>query len=221
MRLWIDIRRDIEYILDDYDRIYDAWEEGGVDGIVIGPLVFNAADLLHDVKYYERGGEPVVTFDPDPDIYRKFGVEPPLPPQTKLEDRRAKLDRALSAAKDRGWSVWIFQPGSGSGPGGDGYYLADDTSRAAVCARIVDTLQRYPMADGGIMDGPEWGYEIDAEQPESEKSFDEYDYCPSVGTTGGLWSGGVPFRLPRSWRAQWSGSRVIMMCSFETRRSRI
>jgi hypothetical protein len=38
--------------------------------------------------------------------------------------------------------------------------LADEKTRAAICARMVDTLAHYPMVDGAIMDGPEWGYEI-------------------------------------------------------------
>ena len=29
---------------------------------------------------------------------------------------------------------------------------------------------------------------------------DEYEYCPTVGTTGGLWSGGVPYGLPTDQR---------------------
>ena len=32
--------------------------------------------------------------------------------------------------------------------------------------------------------------------PLAAGDFDEYEYCPTVGTTGGLWSGGVPFGLP-------------------------
>src|SRR5262249_53565056 len=44
--------------------------------------------------------------------------------------------------------------------GGQGHVFADPARRAAICARMIDTLERYPMADGAIMDGPEWGYEI-------------------------------------------------------------
>ncbi|MDP6174474.1 MAG: hypothetical protein QGF09_09930, partial [Rhodospirillales bacterium] len=48
----------------------------------------------------------------------------PAPPAPEPSKRRA-LDKALSAAKDRGWSVWIFQPSSGSGPGGEGHTITD------------------------------------------------------------------------------------------------
>ena len=41
-----------------------------------------------------------------------------------------------------------------------GHIFADTKSHAATCARMIDTLEQYPMADGAIMDGPEWGYEI-------------------------------------------------------------
>ena len=42
--------RDVEHLLDDYPRFYDAWEAGGVDGLVIGPLEFGTSKLLPGVK---------------------------------------------------------------------------------------------------------------------------------------------------------------------------
>ena len=27
-------------------------------------------------------------------------------------------------------------------------------------ARLVDCMEQYPLADGAVLDGPEWGYEI-------------------------------------------------------------
>ena len=41
MKLWMDVMRDIEHVMDDSERIFDAWSAGGVDGLVIGPLFFN------------------------------------------------------------------------------------------------------------------------------------------------------------------------------------
>lgn len=159
MKFWMDVMRDVESILDDPERLFDAWAAGGVDGLVVGPLVFEADDLLPGVRRASKAKPPCATFDPDPAVYRRFGVEPPPAPDPRPEQRK-KLERALSAAKNRGWSVWIFQPGSGAGPGGGGHVFADERTRAALCARAVDTLSHYPMADGGIMDGPEWGYEM-------------------------------------------------------------
>jgi len=160
VKLWMDVMRDLELVLDDYDRLFDAWAEGGVDGLVIGPMVFDAAPLHFGAHYAERERRPMATFDPDPALYRRLGVEPPPAPEQQQPEKRAQLERALVAAKDRGWSVWIFTPAAGMGPGGPGHLLADEKSQAAFAARTLDTLAHYPMADGGIMDGPEWGYEI-------------------------------------------------------------
>jgi hypothetical protein len=178
MKLWMDVMRDLESVIDNHERLYDAWEAGGVDGLVIGPLYFDSPDLHPGVRTSTGGPPPQPTFDPNPDVYRRFGVTPPEAPQADVAKRKA-LDQALSAAKDRGWSVWIFQPGAGSGPGGGGHTITDLKTRAATCARIADTLQHYPMADGGIMDGPEWGYEI-APHHMNERSYIFNDLPSSV-----------------------------------------
>lgn len=31
MKAWIDVMRDIEHLIDDYERILDGWQEGGVE----------------------------------------------------------------------------------------------------------------------------------------------------------------------------------------------
>ncbi|MDA0745822.1 MAG: hypothetical protein O2954_04840 [bacterium] len=159
MKLWMDVMRDLEHVMDDHERLFDAWESGGVDGLVIGPLLFDAPDLLPGVRSTSKGAPPTATFDPDPIIYKRFDVKPPSTPKADPE-KRARLEKTLTAAKNRGWSVWIFQPSSGMGPGGNSHIFADEKTRAAICARMVDTFEHYPMVDGGIMDGPEWGYEI-------------------------------------------------------------
>ena len=46
--------------------------------------------------------------------------------------------------------------------GPDVHNLFNKKSLMASAARIVDTMQQYPMVDGYIWDGPEWGYEIAA-----------------------------------------------------------
>ena len=69
MRLWMDVMRHLEPVVEDHQRLFDAWEAGGVDGIVVGPLAF--AD-----KSY--------TFDPNPEVYARFGLEPPRPDGTSL-----------------------------------------------------------------------------------------------------------------------------------------
>lgn len=145
--VWMDVMRGVEPVIDDYERLFDAWGAGGVDGLVIGPLQF---------------ADGSATFDPDPAVYRRFGVDMPPPPPDRQPERRAGLERALRAAKDRGWQVWLFQPGIGSTIVSTQQFslIVDERARAAWSARIADTLQHYPMADGGVLDGPEWGYEI-------------------------------------------------------------
>ncbi len=155
----MDVISNQQNVMNDHERLFDAWADGGVDGMVIGPLVFNSPDLLKDATPAKKNGSPTITFDPDPAVYRRLGVDPPEAPEP-MEDRRKLLEKTFQAAKDRGFSVWIFQAQTGAGPGGDEHHLYDQRSRAATCARMVDTLQQYPMVDGAIMDGPEWGYEI-------------------------------------------------------------
>ncbi len=160
MKLWMDVMRDLEYLLVDYQPILDAWEAGGVDGLVIGPMVFASDKLVLGTHVVGSGSAPQATFAPNPRVYAALGVEPPPAPADASPDKRARLERVLTDIKQRGWSLFIFQACSGAGPGGDGPLLADARSQAAYCARTIDTLEHYPMADGAIMDGPEWGYEI-------------------------------------------------------------
>ncbi|MBI3921654.1 MAG: hypothetical protein HY318_09575 [Armatimonadetes bacterium] len=161
MKLWMDVMRDIESVMNDYERLFDKWAEGGVDGLVIGPMYFDAAALYARARYVKKEREPTPCFDPNPEVYRRLGVEaPPPPPTEKSPEERKRLERMLTDARARGWSVWIFTPGAGSGPGGTGHIFADEKTQAAFCARMIDTLEHFPMANGGIMDGPEWGYEI-------------------------------------------------------------
>ncbi len=41
---------------------------------------------------------------------------------------------------------------------------------------------------------------LTADSPVTGDGFDEYEYSPTVGTAGGLWSGGVPYGLPTDQR---------------------
>jgi len=50
MKVWMDVMRDLEHIMDDHERCLDTWQAGGVDGIVLGPMFFNAAKLLPGLK---------------------------------------------------------------------------------------------------------------------------------------------------------------------------
>ena len=148
----------------DHERLFDAWGAGGVDGIVIGPMAFE---------------DKTFTFDPNPEVYRRFGVEPPpATTQDSLWWKRPDQDgrharptrrncpetRAAGShppGRQRPWLAgWLFCPHYGTGPGGGGPIMVDEQTRLVNTARLVDCMERYPMADGAVFDGPEWGYEI-------------------------------------------------------------
>ena len=170
MKLWMDVMRSVEAVTVDTGRLFDAWEAGGVDGLVIGPMAFpGRGDAIWPT---------VPTFDPNPAVYARFGVEAPDAPQEKFPEKRKRLEAALQAAADRGWAVYLFGASHGQGPGG-GHIFADPKSRAAFCARMADALEHYPMATGAIMDGPEWGYEI-APHHMNHRSFFFHDLPESV-----------------------------------------
>ena len=160
MKLWMDVQRDLESVMHDHQRIYDGWQEGGVDGVVFGPPQFNTGKLLPGCVPAPNELTPTVTFDPNPEVYERLGVEAPAPPDDSMPKARSLLQETLQAAKDRGMEVYIMYPSTGAGAGGSGHHLRDEKSMRAAVARTVDTLEHFPMADGAIVDGPEWGYEI-------------------------------------------------------------
>ena len=160
MKLWMDVMRDLESVMNDHQRILDAWAAGGVDGVVFGPLVFGTPKLDKDAQAAPTGEPVAAAYDPNPAVYQRLGVETPPAPEHKLPEKRALLEKTMIAAKDRGMQVYAMYPDNGGGPGGDGYYLHDDKTLASRVARMVDTLEHFPMVDGAVMDGPEWGYEM-------------------------------------------------------------
>ncbi|SVB49447.1 uncharacterized protein METZ01_LOCUS202301, partial [marine metagenome] len=125
MNLWMDVMRDLESVMDDHERILDGWAEGGVDGVVFGPLVFGTNRLLQGAKAIESGQVVADAYDPNPAVYKRMGVEAPAAPEHKLPEKRALLEKTMVAAKDRGMEVYIMYADSGAGPGGDGYYMND------------------------------------------------------------------------------------------------
>ena len=220
MGLWMDVMRDMEHLYeDDYEVIFDAWQRGGVVGLVIGPLVFDAPDLVRSpdgsTAALEKSRPPALTFDADPAVYEGFGVSVPHPDaeasyfagigdtlKTSAESRpeqRKQLHEMLAAAKQRGFTVMIFQAQSGAPDDNEGttynggvnyddnHHLFDLTRRRSSIARIVDTMQQFPEADGFIWDGPEWGYEIDVDLQGNGRSYifdlpeELRDDCRSLG----------------------------------------
>ena len=141
MKLWMDVMRDLESVMVDHERILDAWAEGGVDGVVFGPLVFGTSKLSKDAKSAPTGDVVAEAYDPNPAVYERLGVEPPKAPEHKLPEKRALLEKTMIAAKDRGMQVYCMYADGGGGPGGDGHHLHDERTLASRLARMVDTLE--------------------------------------------------------------------------------
>ena len=66
MEAWIFVHDPLERYLDNYKRTFDAWEAGGVRGIVIGYL-----------RFIDENGQSLPTFHSDPAVYKSFGIAPP------------------------------------------------------------------------------------------------------------------------------------------------
>ena len=85
----------LEHWLERYRERFDAWEEGGVSGIVVGYLRFQESD----------GPAPV--FAPDPKVYEERGELPP-----EVERRNPEKEKQLRAMLDdaagRGWRIMTF-----------------------------------------------------------------------------------------------------------------
>jgi hypothetical protein len=146
MHVWMNARPHIAPLGGDVERVLDAWGDGGVDGVVVGPLM---------------SPERVALYEPDRAVYARFGVRPPDPPQTPQADARAEVDRILAGAERRGWSIVVMSAEAGAGPGAGGRARPDPAAVPARAARMVDALKQFPMAHGAIVDSLEWGYEID------------------------------------------------------------
>jgi hypothetical protein len=99
------------------------------------------------------------------DAWEAMGVAALVVGRLSEEDltQREGLAAALGAAKRRGWDVYVFEPAGLAGRSADltASVTLDAVRQRAYLARLEETLTRVPEADGFIMDGPEWGYEID------------------------------------------------------------
>jgi hypothetical protein len=148
------IGQPLEAAIGAHERVLDAWEAGGVRGLVVGRMAFMPSPAAGD------RAEAVPAFEPNRSVYRRLDVEPPPSPDRSFPDERRQLDAMLDAAKRRGWSVLIFEPAAFRAPEGGRHLLLDDAAQRAYLARAQDTLEAFPQADGAVIDGPEWPYEI-------------------------------------------------------------
>ena len=99
---WIYMIYPLEQWLNDYDRTLDAWEAGGVRGLVIGPLVFFKQVPRFDFTY-ARPGEKLPVFAPDPKVYRKYWVDAPAD-APRDPGKEKQLQGIVASAARRGGS---------------------------------------------------------------------------------------------------------------------
>ena len=163
---WIFVHNPLEHWLDDYPRIFAAWEEGGVCGIVVGRLWF----VQEDGDGMPLWGDILTpSFAADPAIYASLGIEPP-PVSPRNLDKEKKLHALLDDAAGRGWQIMIFdsrdglrllyQRGQGTVSGLS--REEDPVGAVEVAAGVQDIMAAYPQAHGVILDQPgEHDYELE------------------------------------------------------------
>ena len=140
---WIRIGQPLEAVMSDYERIFDAWEQGGIRGLVFGRLVF--AD--------EQGQYTIPAFKGDPAPYKKRGLNANLRDVPLQPDKEKLLHAMLADAKKRGWTLMIFAPASGT-IAAEGLPLEEDPyGTQAHAAAWEDIFAAFPETDGGIVDG--------------------------------------------------------------------
>ncbi|MFA6107714.1 MAG: hypothetical protein WDA75_02995 [Candidatus Latescibacterota bacterium] len=160
MEVWMRIGQPLEPVMEEYPRIFDAWEAGGVRGLVFGRLLFTDP----------QGGFTVPAIPSRPGAYRDRGIEPGPAPAGPPADQERLLHRMLDDAKARGWTVLVFCPGQGT-PVGQPLPLEQDPYGAILTAAVWDEVfSALPQADGGIMDGwTESAYELGYWPPATSK----------------------------------------------------
>lgn len=176
LEAWMRVRPPLEASILDADRTIDAWQSGGVKGILLGPLRFDTrladtatlADMRALGTVSSGDSHLVAAFAPNPTVYRRYGVVTPTVPDPDLEDRFKSLGKFLDVAKRKSMAIWLIDPGDGMvgpDPGSDSTpddldhrLLFDDAWRRAFLARMADVVERVPQADGIVLTRPSWGW---------------------------------------------------------------
>ena len=129
------------------DHVLTRLWEGGIRELVLGDLVLSSGDVKGPA------------FEPSRDHYSGIDGEPPALPEA-LAGSAAIFRDAIKAASDRGFKLYLHDWGQGAGlPGRAG--LNDPEQVRYGLARTRDTYEQFPELNGFILDGPEYGYEIE------------------------------------------------------------
>ena len=104
MEFWVFTCSDspLEHWLEGFKERFDAWEAGGVRGIVVGRMQFLQAD-----------GTRISAYAPDPKVYAAFGEAAPEAGARDLEKEK-QLQAMMDDAAARGWPIMVF--GAGGSP---------------------------------------------------------------------------------------------------------
>ena len=98
MKCWIFTHIDNPRVnwLDGFEERFDAWEAGGVCGLVVGYM-----------RLVQEDGTSVQAYVPDPKVYAAHDAKPPaeMPRNPELEK---KLQAMLDDAASRGWPILLF-----------------------------------------------------------------------------------------------------------------
>ena len=107
MKFWVFTHSDqpLEYWLEDYQQRFDAWQAGGVEGIIVGRMQFKQDD-----------GSMISSYPVDVKLYADHGVEPPEQGPRDLE-KEQKLQAMMDDAAARGWKIMTFGTGRGGAVG--------------------------------------------------------------------------------------------------------
>ena len=129
------------------DHVLTRLWDGGIRELVLGDLVLSA------------GGVQGPAFAPNCDYYAGTGAEPPALPEA-LVDSAAIFRDAVKAAGDRGFKLYLHDWGQYRWFR-DGACLNDPEQIRYGLARTRDTYEQFPELNGFVLDGPEYGYEIE------------------------------------------------------------
>ena len=129
------------------DHINNRLWAGGIRELVLGDLVLNVGDVTG----------PALA--PDPDFYAGLPVQPPDMP-VELAAASSTFSDALKAAADKGFKIYYHDWGQFAWFASGSCLNNPDQIRYGQ-ARTREIASRFPETSGFILDGPEYGYEIE------------------------------------------------------------
>lgn len=126
------------------DAVLDKAQGAGIGALLLGDLVIE--------------GSPA--FEPDPGYYSGLSAKPPQV-TAEVRPKAEAFRRAVERAKARGLRLYLHDWGQSiPGMGGRGC-LNDPAALEFGLARTRDARRAFPEIDGFVLDGPEFGYEIE------------------------------------------------------------